>query len=83
MEAAKNSVGFLDFAVPLKLLLCFLFTFLSTRFRIYSYFVYLCCTYLYFVVKTTVCRSLSNLKEKYTTTFRQTYSQLHHTVQSK
>ena len=30
-----------------------------------------------------ISRSLSNLKLKYTTVFKQTYSQLHHTLQSK
>jgi len=39
----------------LKLLLYFLFTFLNTRFLICFYFVYLCCTYSYFVVKTAIC----------------------------
>ena len=37
---------------------------------------------MYFVVKTTVCRSLSNLKEKYTTTFR--HKRIHNCItQSK
>ena len=39
----------------LKLLLCFLFTFWSTRFNIYSYLVDFCCTYSYFVVKIAIC----------------------------
>ena len=39
----------------LKVLLCFLFTFLSNRCHLYSYFVYLCCTYLYFLVETAIC----------------------------
>jgi len=54
MEAAKNSVGSLDFAAELWNCCWLLSIYVCTRFHIYSYFVYLyyTVTHSYLVVKT-------------------------------
>ena len=63
MEAAEKVLRLSGLCSrTLKLLLCFLFTFLSSGFHIYSYFVHLCCTYSYFVVNSATCIAQSTLQ---------------------
>jgi len=55
MEAAKNSVGFLDLQHNFEIAVGLSIYISEHQIHIYSYFVYLCCAYSYFVVKTAIC----------------------------